>query len=44
MVGESLPVDKKTGDTAYASSVVKLGEMQAVVTVKGMGLGNNTDA
>ena len=35
LTGESLPVDKKTGDTAYSSSVVKMGEMKAVVTATG---------
>jgi len=37
LTGESLPVDKKAGDTAYSSSIVKLGEMQAVVTATGAG-------
>ena len=32
LTGESLPVDKAPGDTAYSSSVVKMGEMKAVVT------------
>jgi H+-transporting ATPase len=35
LTGESLPVDKKTGDTAYSSSVIKMGEMRAVVTATG---------
>ena len=36
LTGESLPVDKKLGDTVYSGSVAKLGEMQAVVTATGM--------
>ena len=36
LTGESLPVDRKTGDTVYSGSVAKLGEMQAVVTATGM--------
>jgi len=36
LTGESLPVDKKAGDTAYSGSVAKLGEMKAVVTATGM--------
>ena len=35
LTGESLPVDKKSGDTAYSSSVAKMGEMKAVVTATG---------
>jgi H+-transporting ATPase len=35
LTGESLPVDKKVGDTAYSSSVAKMGEMKAVVTATG---------
>jgi len=35
LTGESLPVDKGVGDTAYASSVAKMGEMKAVVTATG---------
>ena len=35
LTGESLPVDKAVGDTAYASSVAKMGEMKAVVTATG---------
>ena len=31
LTGESLPVAKKKGDTAYSNSVVKQGEMRAVV-------------
>ncbi len=36
LTGESLPVDKKVGDTIYSGSAAKLGEMQAVVTATGM--------
>jgi H+-transporting ATPase len=36
LTGESLPVDKKVGDTAYSGSVAKLGEMKALVTATGM--------
>jgi H+-transporting ATPase len=36
LTGESLPVDKKVGDTAYSGAVVKLGEMIGVVTATGM--------
>jgi H+-transporting ATPase len=36
LTGESLPVDRKAGDTAYSGSVAKLGEMKAVVTATGM--------
>jgi H+-transporting ATPase len=36
LTGESLPVDKKTGDPAYSGSIVRQGEMQAVVTATGM--------
>ncbi len=32
LTGESLPVDKAAGDVAYANSIVKKGEMLAVVT------------
>ncbi|MEM7025275.1 MAG: plasma-membrane proton-efflux P-type ATPase, partial [Pseudomonadota bacterium] len=38
LTGESLPVSKKVGDTAYSSSIAKQGEMVALVT----GTGNNT--
>jgi H+-transporting ATPase len=38
LTGESLPVNKKVGDTAYSSSIAKQGEMTAVVT----STGNNT--
>ncbi|WP_284052202.1 plasma-membrane proton-efflux P-type ATPase [Stakelama marina] len=36
LTGESLPVDKKPGDTAYSGSIARLGEMTAVVTATGM--------
>ncbi len=36
LTGESLPVDKKTGDSAYSGSIVRQGEMQGVVTATGM--------
>jgi len=36
LTGESLPVNKKAGDTAYSGSVVRQGEMRAVVTATGM--------
>jgi len=36
LTGESLPVDKKIGDTAYSGSVVRQGEMQGAVTATGM--------
>ncbi|MGE0054738.1 MAG: plasma-membrane proton-efflux P-type ATPase [Hyphomicrobium sp.] len=36
LTGESLPVDKRAGDSAYSGSIVKLGEMQAIVTATGM--------
>src|SRR5271169_1003773 len=35
LTGESVPVAKKVGDEAYAGSVVKQGEMQAVVITTG---------
>jgi H+-transporting ATPase len=38
LTGESLPVDKKVGDTVYSSSIARIGEMTAVVT----GTGANT--
>ncbi|MBL6978187.1 MAG: plasma-membrane proton-efflux P-type ATPase [Desulfobacteraceae bacterium] len=38
LTGESLPVNKKTGDIAYSGSVAKQGEMVALVT----GTGSNT--
>ncbi len=36
LTGESLPVNKRPGDEAYANSVVKQGEMIAVVTATGL--------
>jgi H+-transporting ATPase len=36
LTGESLPVTKKTGDTAYANSIIKQGEMIAVVVATGL--------
>ena len=36
LTGESLPVDKKVGDTAYSGSIVRQGEMRAEVTATGM--------
>ncbi len=35
LTGESLPVDKEALDMAYSSTVVKLGEMKALVTATG---------
>ena len=35
LTGESLPVDKGPGETAYSGSVAKMGEMTAVVTATG---------
>jgi H+-transporting ATPase len=35
LTGESLPVDKKSGDTLYANAIVKQGEMLAKVTATG---------
>jgi H+-transporting ATPase len=35
LTGESLPVTKKAGDIAYSGSVVKQGEMEALVTTTG---------
>jgi H+-transporting ATPase len=35
LTGESLPVDKKTGDPAYSGSIVKLGAMDGIVTATG---------
>ncbi|MGD8451644.1 MAG: plasma-membrane proton-efflux P-type ATPase [Phycisphaerae bacterium] len=35
LTGESLPVDKQTGDVAYSGSVAKQGEMVALVTATG---------
>jgi H+-transporting ATPase len=36
LTGESLPVDKKAGDSTYSGSIAKQGEMEAVVTATGM--------
>ncbi|QDU74608.1 Calcium-transporting ATPase 1 [Bremerella volcania] len=36
LTGESMPADKSAGDVAYANSVVKMGEMTAVVTATGL--------
>ncbi|QDV48351.1 plasma-membrane proton-efflux P-type ATPase [Gimesia fumaroli] len=36
LTGESVPADKMTGDIAYANSVIKMGEMVAVVTGTGL--------
>jgi len=36
LTGESLPVEKKTGEDAYSGSIVRRGEMDAVVTGTGM--------
>ena len=36
LTGESLPVNKKAGDVAYSSSIVKRGEMTAVVIATGL--------
>ena len=36
LTGESLPVEKHQSDDAYSSSIVKQGEMDAVVTATGM--------
>jgi H+-transporting ATPase len=36
LTGESLPVNKQEGEDAYSSSVVKQGEMVALVTATGM--------
>jgi H+-transporting ATPase len=35
LTGESLPVDKRTGDLIYSSSIAKQGEMTGVVTATG---------
>ncbi len=35
LTGESLPVDKKAGETAYAGTVAKQGEMQAMISATG---------
>jgi H+-transporting ATPase len=36
LTGESLPVSKKVGDTAYSASIVRMGEMKALVVATGM--------
>jgi H+-transporting ATPase len=36
LTGESLPVDKNQGALAYSGSIVRMGEMRAVVTSTGM--------
>lgn len=36
LTGESLPVNKKSGDVAYSGTIVKQGEMTAVVTATAM--------
>jgi H+-transporting ATPase len=36
LTGESLPVEKKTGDVAYSGSIVRMGEMTALVYATGM--------
>lgn len=36
LTGESLPVDKKVGDSAYSGSIAKKGEMSGIVTATGM--------
>ena len=36
LTGESLPVDKKKGQTAYSSSIIKQGQMLGVVTKTGI--------
>jgi H+-transporting ATPase len=36
LTGESLPVDRKVGDTVYSGSIVRQGSMRAVVTATGM--------
>jgi H+-transporting ATPase len=35
LTGESLPVQHKPGDTVYSSSIVKMGEIEAVVSATG---------
>jgi H+-transporting ATPase len=35
LTGESLPVQRKSGDTVYSSSIVKMGEIEAVVSATG---------
>jgi len=36
LTGESMPVEKHIGDTAYSGSIVRKGEMSATVTATGM--------
>jgi H+-transporting ATPase len=36
LTGESLPVDKKSGETGYSGSIIRQGEMTAVVTDTGI--------
>ncbi len=36
LTGESLPVDRKVADLAYSGSIVRMGEMKAVVVATGM--------
>ena len=36
LTGESLPVDKKTADSVYSGSIVRMGEMKALVVATGM--------
>jgi H+-transporting ATPase len=36
LTGESLPVDKKVGDAAYSGSIVRQGQMRALVIATGM--------
>ncbi len=36
LTGESLPTDKNVGDIVYGNSIIKMGEMEAVVTKTGM--------
>ena len=36
LTGESLPVDKKSGDEAYSGSIARQGEMSGLVTATGM--------
>ncbi len=36
LTGESLPVDRKVGDTVYSGSIVRQGAMRGVVTATGM--------